>query len=216
MRRRPRRCSVRPKTAPPCTASQRRSAPSNRLCARRPRCPPPPCRPATGLRTPRAVARRAAVPARSTGCRRRRAKSGGASRAATRAVAYVQSKASMAGQPEHMHICQLAEAGGQPELDLALAGRAGGRIGRGLWAAASHMGSRRSRLLARRSSSSSRIAAMLRGSAPSPACTVRTQCLHSAHAVHMHMHMHMPHAHAHAHAHVHVHVHDRHLLSCTC
>ena len=30
----------------------------------------------------------------------------------------------------------LAEAGGRPELDLALAGRAGGRIGRSAWAAA--------------------------------------------------------------------------------
>ena len=38
-----------------------------------------------------------------------------------------------AGQPEH--ICQLAEAKGRPELDLALAGRGGGRIGRSLWEA---------------------------------------------------------------------------------
>ena len=30
---------------------------------------------------------------------------------------------------------RLAEAGGRPELDLALAGCAGGRVGRGLWAA---------------------------------------------------------------------------------
>eukprot|EP00964_Phaeocystis_antarctica_P056300 scaffold33213_cov60-Phaeocystis_antarctica.AAC.6 len=47
------------------------------------------------------------------------------------------------------HICQLAEAGrgwprlaeagGRPELDLVLAGRAGGRIGRSLWAAVIHM-----------------------------------------------------------------------------
>jgi hypothetical protein len=48
----------------------------------------------------------------------------------------------MAGQPEHMHICQLAEAGGQPELDLAPAGggawRAGGRIGLSLRVAVFH------------------------------------------------------------------------------
>ena len=30
---------------------------------------------------------------------------------------------------------RLAEAGGRPELDLALSGRAGGQIGRSLWAA---------------------------------------------------------------------------------
>ena len=34
---------------------------------------------------------------------------------------------------------RLAEAGGRPELDLALAGCAGGRIGRRLWAAVFHM-----------------------------------------------------------------------------
>ena len=99
---------------------------------------------------------------------------------------------------------RLAEAGGRLELALALVGRAGGRIGRSLWAAAFHRGSCRSRLLARRSSSSSRIAAMLRGSAPSPACavrtwrayTARTQCalsaqavMYTSHAVHMHMRM---------------------------
>ena len=33
-----------------------------------------------------------------------------------------------------------AEARGRPELDLALAGRAGGRIGRSLWVAAFHIG----------------------------------------------------------------------------
>ena len=55
----------------------------------------------------------------------------------------------------HTHICQLAEAGrgwprqeaeagGRPELDLALAGRikAGGRRGRSLWAAALHTAAR--------------------------------------------------------------------------
>ena len=49
-------------------------------------------------------------------------------------------EAGMAGQPEH--ICQLArliEAGGRPELDLALVGCAGGRVCRGLWAAAFHL-----------------------------------------------------------------------------
>ena len=40
-----------------------------------------------------------------------------------------------ASQPEHIcRLAELAEAGGRPELDLALAGRAGGRIGRRLWA----------------------------------------------------------------------------------
>ena len=34
---------------------------------------------------------------------------------------------------------RLVEAGGRPELDLALAGRAGGRIGRGLWATGLHL-----------------------------------------------------------------------------
>ena len=49
----------------------------------------------------------------------------------------------MAGPPEHMNISanwsRLPEAGGRPELDLALAGRAGGRVGRSLWAAAFHI-----------------------------------------------------------------------------
>ena len=41
-----------------------------------------------------------------------------------------------AGQPEQTASWPgLAEAGGRPELDLALAARAGGRIGRSLWAA---------------------------------------------------------------------------------
>ena len=46
--------------------------------------------------------------------------------------AHVENKAGAAGQPEH--ICQLAEAeaGGRPELNLALAGRAAERIGRSL------------------------------------------------------------------------------------
>ena len=52
--------------------------------------------------------------------------------------ACVENKAGVAGQPEH--VCQLAEPGRgwrPPELDLALAlaGRAGGQIGRSLWAA---------------------------------------------------------------------------------
>ena len=59
-------------------------------------------------------------------------------------------RASIAGQSERS--CQLtrgwprlAEAGGCPALDLALAGRAGGRIGRSLWAAVFHIaGTRRS------------------------------------------------------------------------
>ena len=34
---------------------------------------------------------------------------------------------------------RLADAGGRPELDLALAARAGGRLGRSLWAAVFHM-----------------------------------------------------------------------------
>ena len=93
---------------------------------------------------------------------------------------------------------RLAEAGGRLELALALVGRAGGRIGRSLWAAGFHGGSCRSRLLARRSSSSSRIAAMLRGSAPSPACavrtwrahTARTRCARSTHAVSARAHAH--------------------------
>ena len=48
--------------------------------------------------------------------------------------------AGVAGQPEQ--ICQLAEAKGRHELDLALAGRikAGGRIGRRLWASVFHLG----------------------------------------------------------------------------
>ena len=52
----------------------------------------------------------------------------------------VEDKAGMAGQLER--ICQLAEAGGRPELNLALAGRikAGERMGRSLWAVASCIG----------------------------------------------------------------------------
>ena len=42
----------------------------------------------------------------------------------------VEDKAGMAGQLGR--ICQLAEAGGRLELNLALAGRAGGRMGRSL------------------------------------------------------------------------------------
>eukprot|EP00964_Phaeocystis_antarctica_P057090 scaffold33741_cov63-Phaeocystis_antarctica.AAC.1 len=52
--------------------------------------------------------------------------------------ACVENKASVAGQPEDVY--QLAEAIGRPELDLALAGRAGGRITRSLWAAVFHTG----------------------------------------------------------------------------
>ena len=37
---------------------------------------------------------------------------------------------------------RLAEAGSRPELDLALAGRAGGRFGQSLWATVSHAGAR--------------------------------------------------------------------------
>eukprot|EP00964_Phaeocystis_antarctica_P130520 scaffold94385_cov59-Phaeocystis_antarctica.AAC.2 len=45
---------------------------------------------------------------------------------------------------------RLAEARGRPPLDLALAGRAGGRIGTSLWAAVFHMGQppRRAELVA--------------------------------------------------------------------
>ena len=47
-------------------------------------------------------------------------------------------KAGMVSKPEQ--VCESAEAGGRPELDLALAGRAGGRVGRGAWAAGSDRG----------------------------------------------------------------------------
>ncbi len=49
----------------------------------------------------------------------------------------MKKKAGIAGQPEHVY--QLAEAKGRPELDLALAGRAGGQICRSLWAAFFHI-----------------------------------------------------------------------------
>ena len=58
--------------------------------------------------------------------------------------AHVENNAGMAGPPEY--ICQwprLAKAGGRPGLYPALAGHAGGRIGRSLWAAVSHPGARR-------------------------------------------------------------------------
>ena len=56
--------------------------------------------------------------------------------------AYVENKAVMSGEPVMPANWQrLAEAGGRPELDLALSGRAGGRTGRGLWAAVFHIAS---------------------------------------------------------------------------
>ena len=59
---------------------------------------------------------------------------------------YVENNAGMAGRPVNVSASwprlveagrggRLAAAGGRPELDLARAGRAGGRIGRRLWAA---------------------------------------------------------------------------------
>ena len=52
------------------------------------------------------------------------------------------------GRPARTHLPisrnwpRLAEAGSRPELDLALAGRAGGRFGQSLWATVSHAGAR--------------------------------------------------------------------------
>ena len=51
------------------------------------------------------------------------------------------------GQPASQSVSanwpRLAEAGGRPELDLALAGRAGGRVGRSLCAAVFHIATHR-------------------------------------------------------------------------
>ena len=63
---------------------------------------------------------------------------------------YVENNAGMAGLPVNVSASwprlveagrggRLAAAGGRPELDLARAGRAGGRIGRRLWAAGLHI-----------------------------------------------------------------------------
>ena len=51
-------------------------------------------------------------------------------------------KADLTGQLEHTSQLAeaVAEAEGRPELDLALVGRAGGNVGRSLWATVFHMG----------------------------------------------------------------------------
>ena len=51
----------------------------------------------------------------------------------------------------YLPIGGLAEAGGRPELDLARAGRAGGRIGRRLWAAGLHIATHHTPKLTRNS-----------------------------------------------------------------
>jgi hypothetical protein len=58
------------------------------------------------------------------------------------ADAYVENKADMApaSQSSSANWPRPAEAGNRPELDLTLAGRAGGRMGRSLSAAVFHMG----------------------------------------------------------------------------